>query len=379
MNTFFDVIEELSKSRKIRDGKLEDAIYEILEKAALSMHTQRVNAWLYNADYSQIHCIGNYDLNKHKFVAQSDLPRVAMPKYFKLFETEKIIATHDAMNNPKTSELLNIYLKPNHIESLMDIPMRIEGEIIGVVCFENTEHQHEWTEEEKKFGLVISQMVSLAVETNERLKVTQELKNLLDEQKVLLQEVHHRVKNNLTIVSSLLNLQSEKAKDEYHAELFQDARSRVNSIATVHQLLYQSKSYSSINFKKYVHELLQHLSDSFSNSNKDIKIVPKIEDVELPISIAIPLSLIVNELVTNSYKHAFKHKNEGIIQLELSENNNIVCLKIKDNGPGFDEKTAQKSSVGLEILEALIEQINASIKHENQHGSSYEITFSKQL
>ncbi|MBL7883060.1 MAG: ATP-binding protein [Bacteroidia bacterium] len=379
MNIFFDAIEELSKSRKIRDGKLEDAIYEILEKAATAIYTQRVNAWLYNADYSQIHCIGNYDLKKHQLVSQSDLPRVAMPKYFKLFETEKIIATHDAMNNPKTAELLNIYLKPNHIESLMDIPMRIEGEIIGVVCFENTETQHKWTDEEKKFGLVISQMVSLAVETNERLKVTQELKKSLEEQKVLLQEVHHRVKNNLTIVSSLLNLQSEKAKDQYHKGLFQDARSRVNSIATVHQLLYQSKSYSSINFKKYVHELLQHLSDSFVNSNKDIKIVSKITDVELPISIAIPLSLIVNELVTNSYKHAFKSKKEGIIELELTEHNNEVCLIIKDNGPGFDEKTAQKSSVGLEILDALIEQINAEVKHSNQNGSAYKIIFKKQL
>lgn len=379
MNSFFDVIEELSKSRKIRDGKLEDAIYEILEKAASAMNAQRVNAWIYNADYSQIHCIGNYDLEKLQLTSQSDLPRVAMPKYFQLFETEKIIATHNAIVNPQTAELLDIYLKPNHIKSLMDIPMRIEGEIIGVVCFENTKTQHQWTEEEKKFGLVISQMVSLALETNEKLKVTEELKHLINEQKVLLQEVHHRVKNNLTIVSSLLNLQSEKAKDDYHYNLFQEARSRVNSIATVHQLLYQSKSYSSINFKKYLHELLQSLSDTFSNETKGIKLVPKINDVELPISIAIPLSLIVNELVTNSYKHAFKAKNTGKIEIELSEKDNIVELIVQDNGPGFDSALIKKSSVGLEILDALIEQINATLIHSNLDGSSYKITFSKSL
>jgi predicted oxidoreductase len=108
MNSFFDVIEELSKSRKIRDGKIEDAIYEILEKAASAMNAQRVIAWIYNADYSQIHCIGNYDLEKLQLTSQSDLPRVAMPKYFELFETEKIIATHNAIVNPQTAELLEI-------------------------------------------------------------------------------------------------------------------------------------------------------------------------------------------------------------------------------------------------------------------------------
>jgi two-component sensor histidine kinase len=231
----------------------------------------------------------------------------------------------------------------------------------------------------KKFGLVISQMVSLALETNEKLKVTEELKHLINEQKVLLQEVHHRVKNNLTIVSSLLNLQSEKAKDDYHYNLFQEARSRVNSIATVHQLLYQSKSYSSINFKKYLHELLQNLSDTFTNETKEIKLVPKINDVELPISIAIPLSLIVNELVTNSYKHAFQAKNTGKIEIELSEKDNLVELIVQDNGPGFDSALIKKSSVGLEILDALIEQINATLIYSNLDGSSYKITFSKSL
>ena len=102
MNSFFDVIEQLSKSRKIRDGKLEDAIYEILETASHSVSTQRVNAWLFTADYSEIHCIGNFDGIQNKMVSQSNLPRIAMPHYFKLFETEKIIHTPDAFNSEQT-------------------------------------------------------------------------------------------------------------------------------------------------------------------------------------------------------------------------------------------------------------------------------------
>jgi two-component sensor histidine kinase len=129
----------------------------------------------------------------------------------------------------------------------------------------------------------------------------------------------------------------------------------------------------------YLHELLQNLSDTFINETKGIKLVPKINDVELPISIAIPLSLIVNELVTNSYKHAFQAKNTGKIEIELSEKDNIVELIVQDNGPGFDSSLIKKSSVGLEILDALIEQINAKLLYSNVDGSTYKITFSKSL
>lgn len=377
MNSFFDVIEQLSKSRKIRDGKLQDAIYEILERASHTIKAQRVNAWLFTADYSEIHCIGNFDAVENKLVSQTNLPRIAMPHYFKLFETEKIIHTPDAFNSQQTSEMLEIYLKPHDIQSLMDIPIRIEGEIMGVVCFENTKSPRVWSEEEQKFGLVIAQMLSLAVETNERLKVKAQLEVSLNEQKVLLQEVHHRVKNNLTIISSLLNLQANKSKDEYHKKLFYESRDRLNSIATVHQLLYQSKSFSTVNFKEYLEDVLNSLDKSFSAENKKITIKKGINDVELDVSTSIPLALIVNELVTNSYKHAFNERKEGVIEVSLIENNKKVFLRIKDSGPGYDFNNASESSIGLDIIHGLVDQINATLTYSNQSGSTYDISFTK--
>ncbi|MGZ4033938.1 MAG: histidine kinase dimerization/phosphoacceptor domain -containing protein [Bacteroidia bacterium] len=370
-------VEQLSKSRKIRDGKLDLAIYEIVEMASRAMNTQRVNAWVFNEDHSEIHCIGNFDSVENKLIEQKDLPRIAMPNYFKLFETEKIIITSDAFNDKQTSELLEIYLKPHNIHSLMDIPIRIEGEMIGVVCFEHTNTVREWNLQEQKFGLVIAQMISLALETSEKQKIRIELEAALKEQKVLLQEVHHRVKNNLTIIASLLNLQANKAKDDYHKKLFYESRDRLNSIATVHQLLYQSKSYSSVNFKLYIEEILKNLYNSFSADNKKITIKKEINDVDLDVSTAIPLALIVNELVTNSYKHAFNKIKEGVIEVSLTENNKRVFLRIKDNGPGYDFNDISKSSVGLDILHGLIEQINATIKYDNQIGSVHDISFLK--
>lgn len=370
-------VEALSKSRRIRDGKIDDAVHEILEMASRAMDTQRVNAWLFNDDYSEICCIGNFDSVQNKFLSQGNLPRIAMPNYFRLFETEKIIITTDVYNDSKTDEMLEFYLKPFHIRSLMDIPIRIEGEMIGVVCFEHTHTPREWNLQEQKFGLVIAQIISLAIETNEKLKARNALEQALSEQKVLLQEVHHRVKNNLAIISSLMNLQSEKAKDEYHRNLFQESRNRLDSIAVVHQLLYQSKSYSSINFKYYIEEILSNLSKSFDGGEQEIKIVKSVSDISLDVSTAIPLALIVNELVTNAYKHAFKGRTQGTIELSLIGNNKTVYLKIKDDGPGFDPGGIVKSSVGLDILDALVEQIDAKLTYSNKNGSCYELSFEK--
>lgn len=370
-------IESLSKSRKIRDGKIDEAIYEILEMSSRAVNTTRVNVWLFDEGKTEIQCVGNFDARENRLVPQSSLPRIAMPFYFSLFETEKIIITNDAFSETKTAELYEFYLKPHNIQALMDIPIRIEGEMIGVICFENVGSPREWSLQDQKFGLVSAQMISLALETYEKKKARLSLETSLNEQKVLLQEIHHRVKNNLSIVASLMNLQAEKAKDEYHRRLFIECKDRISSIATVHELIYKAKSYSKLNFKEYLNEILDNLGASYAPADKTIKLVKGITDVSLDISAAIPLALIVNELITNAYKHAFSGRKEGIIEVSLLENNNQVFLTIKDNGVGFDSADAPVNSIGLEILNGLIGQIDASCQRINRNGTTWKISFSK--
>lgn len=370
-------IENLSKSRKIRDGKLDEAIYELLESSSRAMGVTRVNAWVFDNEKSQIQCIGNFDSRENKLVSQSALPRIAMPLYFSLFESEKIILTRDAFKDAKTAELLEFYLKPNDIQALMDIPVRIEGEMIGVICFENVGSPREWNLQEKKFALVAAQMLSLILETYNKQKASTALAFSLEEKKILLQEVHHRVKNNLAIVASLINLQSEKAKDDYHKDLFLECRNRIDSIATVHQLIAMTKSYSQFNFKEYITQILNHISESYS-SLKHIKIVQGLTDVNIDSSYAIPLALIVNELITNAYKHAFVGVKNGKIEVSLIEKNEQFFLSIKDNGHGFNKSVIPKNSIGMDILGGLVEQINGTYKFtSNEKGTNYKISFSK--
>ena len=370
-------IENLSKSRKIRDGRINEAIYEILESSSRAMQATRVNAWTFDKERTQIQCIGNFDARENKLVPQTALPHIAMPLYFNLFETEKIIITRDTLKETKTAELYEFYLKPHDIQSLMDVPVRIEGEMIGVICFENVGAPREWTLQEQKYGLVAAQMLSLTIESHNKQLAKQALELALDEKNILLQEVNHRVKNNLSIVASLMNLQSEKSNDDYHKQLFMECRNRLDSIATVHELIYKTKSYSHINFKEYLNQIIDHISDSYK-SIEHIKIIKGITEVDVDISAAIPLALIVNELITNAYKHAFTNKKEGAIEILLVENNNQVFLTIKDNGQGFDKTVIPKNSIGMDILSGLIEQINGTCNlTSDDKGTQYKISFSK--
>ncbi|MDQ3047245.1 MAG: sensor histidine kinase, partial [Bacteroidota bacterium] len=175
----------------------------------------------------------------------------------------------------------------------------------------------------------------------------------------------------------LLSLQTNKAKDDFHKNLLQESRNRLESISTIHQLLYQSKSYATVNFKEYLEKILSNLNNSFSSSDKKIKTIKNIQTIELEISVAIPLALIVNELVTNSYKHAFQNVAEGIIEITLTESAGKVFLQIRDNGPGFSTTKATESSIGLDIIKGLVNQIDGEMGHRNDAGSVSSISFDK--
>ncbi|MCD6018285.1 MAG: hypothetical protein K0S53_1406 [Bacteroidetes bacterium] len=369
-------IENLSKSRMIRNGHIDEAIYEILESSSRAVQTTRVNAWVFDENRTKIQCVGNYDARENKLIHQTSLPRILMPKYFALFETEKIIITPDTSKENRTDEMDETYLKPNNIQSLMDIPVRIEGEMIGVICFENVGAPREWTLMEQKYGLVAAQMLSLTIESYNKQKAKQDLELMLKEKTILLQEVNHRVKNNLAIIGSLMNLQSEKSKDDYHKQLFIECRNRLDSISTVHELIYKSKNYTHIDFKDYLNQIINHITGSYK-SFEYIKIVKDIEEVQVNISSAIPLALIVNELITNSYKHAFISKKEGEIVIKLTEKDGQVFLTISDNGQGFDKNTIPKTSMGMDILNGLITQIDGTCDlTSNEKGTLYKISFS---
>ena len=213
----------------------------------------------------------------------------------------------------------------------------------------------------------------------DRKRSEEQVKSSLKEKEVLLQEIHHRVKNNMQIISSLLNLQSRNISDKKVKDMFNMSRDRIKSMALIHEKLYQSRDLSKINFAHYIQSLTVHLLHTYNAKEDRIKLSAEAKDVFLDISKAIPCGLIVNELVSNSLKHAFPHDMKGNIRVQLNAGNNgDVRLSVSDDGIGISEgvDVQKPESLGLQLVNDLIDQLGGTLELDLNRGTSYKISFS---
>ncbi len=216
----------------------------------------------------------------------------------------------------------------------------------------------------------------MTYENNKKKNILLEKQN--QEKEFLLKEIHHRVKNNLGIVSSLLDLQADKIKDPKITSAIEESRNRVYSMSMIHQKLYQGKNLSSIGMKEYLVDLSQHILDSYGQEGS-IEYTYDLEDMELDVDSAIPVGLIVNELLTNSYKHAFPNSRKGVINItckHISEDR--ILLEVADNGIGlleFDKEDDQGSGFGTQLIDLLIQQLDGSIMTINGSGTRIRMEF----
>lgn len=211
-----------------------------------------------------------------------------------------------------------------------------------------------------------------------KLKNTEnELKNSLKEKDLLLKEVHHRVKNNMQIISSLLSLQSSYIEDENVRTLFQESQNRIRSMAMVHEKLYKSENMSKIDFKQYMSDLVD--SRSYNHRINPDNVKKKMEPVLFDVETAIPSGLIVNELVTNTFKHAFPDGNMGKITVELYKKKDTVFIKVSDNGIGFPENIDFKNtkSLGLKLVNSLVMQMDGEIQLNRTNGTAFTVSFTR--
>lgn len=199
----------------------------------------------------------------------------------------------------------------------------------------------------------------------------------LKEKEVMLMEIHHRVKNNLQIISSMLKMQSAYIKDEEALEYFKDSQNRVKTMSLIHESLYQSEDLSKINLNRYIKKLINQLIISFRNENKNIKLIMNIDEIFFNINKTIPLGLLINEIVSNSFKYAFPHRKDGEIKISLKKKGAIHTLVIADNGLSMPEDLdiENTNTFGLHLLNALISQLNGKLTLNRKNGTSYKIKF----
>jgi two-component sensor histidine kinase len=209
---------------------------------------------------------------------------------------------------------------------------------------------------------------------SEKRKIAQNIEASLKEKELLLAEVHHRVKNNLAIISALINLQMENLKDDKSKRIFEETKDRIYSMAMIHNQLYQNHSFARIEFAQYISSFCTYLSKSYQTDQK-IDINKNIEEVQLNIKTAIPCALILNELVTNSFKHAFREQAGGIIDVGLKRDKNRIHFWVADSGSGMDLAKLKSATMGMNLITSLVEQIDGNLEYENKNGSRFLITF----
>ena len=219
-------------------------------------------------------------------------------------------------------------------------------------------------------------LVFVASDITERKKSEEMIRQSLKEKETMLAEIHHRVKNNLAVISGLLQMQEWKSEDQAAKGVLQDSQLRVKSIALVHEKLYQSENLSNISFHQYVEQLIEEINHTFENKATDIEFEIDVEPIELSVNKAIPCSLLLNELIVNIHKHAFKDRSKGKVQVIIEEQNGLVHLIVKDNGVGFDHNPTDDESLGMSLIETLVGQLGGELDAYNDNGATFDITFS---
>jgi len=231
------------------------------------------------------------------------------------------------------------------------------------------------------FGELVS-ISAIARDITERIKAQRALEKI---DKLRIKEIHHRIKNNLQVISSLLDLQAEKFEDETVKKAFGDSQDRVVSMSLIHEELYKGEGTDTLNFSAYIQKLAENLFQTYSLNSKNISLIMDLEEnAFLDMDTAVPLGIMVNELVSNSLKYAFTENQEGEIRIQLCRkekndemHNVLFSLTVSDNGKGIPEdlELENSESLGLRLVVILVDQLNGQIELKQELGTEFKITF----
>ena len=275
-----------------------------------------------------------------------------------------------------------------NLRSYVSAPIQVAGETIGFLNVDGS-RPGQFSQADAKRLEAFAQHAATALENArlyeqaqrelaERKWAEEKLKTSLAEKEVLLKEVHHRVKNNLQVISSLLHLQSRQIKDPEALGMFLESQYRVRAMALVHERLYQSEDLSGVNAAEYFRDLASYLHRSYASASGQVSLKVDVDPISLGIDVAIPCGLIISELVSNALKHAFPDDRQGqiLVQLHLVQGGRCI-LVVSDDGIGLPEGLDLETteSLGLHLVNRLVAQIEGSIELDRSGGTTHKVTF----
>lgn len=297
--------------------------------------------------------------------------------YLKLaYETDNLIRDDLRDKNRKEIDLLYRKLQnqkrledDKNYQELLTIIFALSGGFLILVIF--------------VFSFILKEKskinATLSLQNDEILLKNKIIDDALKEKDLLLKEIHHRVKNNLQIVSSLLNLQIKNNHDEVSNQIITEAKERIQAIALIHKKLYLDNTFAEINMEEYLNELIDQLRITYNSNQANIAFQLKTNNILLNIDTAVPLGLIISELTTNAFKYAFHNRENGRLKIEINHTeNDYYVLNVKDNGIGMKENFnfLESNTLGVEIVQALTEQLDGILTYKSdENGTSIKIKF----
>ncbi len=266
------------------------------------------------------------------------------------------------------------------IRTLVNVPIMARQMMIGFLGFDAVHTRKLWFEDDIRLLKLIGEIIANALD---RKAIEERLQSSLRDKEVLLREIHHRVKNNMQIVNSLLFLQEQTVRDQVNPialDAFQQSRARIKAMAAIHDRLYRSSEYSSIDFEEYLNALVPDLLSSYGIGS-EINIEISAQGIKLGLDAAVPCALIINELITNSLKHAFLRGQPGWIKLTMDlRPEGAIRLVVADNGIGIPTRESMQTipkTLGLQLVTDLARQLDGSVRVRNEPGTHVQVDFTR--
>jgi len=356
-------ISELVISATTIDGDLLQNLQQITEVMAATLGIERASIWQLSSDGEYLNCLDLFvtSMSEHTRNGSPKPIQVAQhPLYFSAIMERSQVYAHDALHDPRTAELVENYLRPLNIGSLLDSGVVVEGRLTGLVCCEH-------------IGPVL---VAQLFENREKQEAQEALRQQLEEKELLLRETHHRIKNNLSSISSLLSLQAYDAEHDETVSALEAAAGRVSSMARLYERMLISEVSGEIPVEQYLNDMVDSVVELYNHSgNCDVQM--NVADFRLGARHLFPLGIIVNELLTNTMKYAFSGGCGGKVLVSASLHEGQVRLSVADNGIGLPENfdPEKDGGFGLSLVHMLASQLSGELSIESAHGTSVTLTF----
>lgn len=364
LKTFYEVVETCNNlSDNLPCENLLDSIYKTIHatRGAIVLKNQEQN-------YEPAAFIVNGHRHHGFHISQTILKDV--------LENGVSIICYDIEGSSRYSH--SDSLRMQNVETILCVPLVSRKKVFGAVYLDRIigGSGTMFTEEDLELMAAIGIQVGSALEKS---LLLEKIRSSLAEKEILLKEIHHRVKNNLQVISSLLNLQAGYLQDSQSIETFQELQNRIYSMSLIHEKLYLSDDLAWIDFAEYVPDLAMNLFHTYEVNSELIRVKFDIPSILLGIDYAVPCGLIINELFSNALKYAFPENRTGEICVSLQTQNDMLALIISDNGIGFPENVDYQNteSLGMQLVITLVQQIKGTVHLTRNHGSKFTIHFAR--